>query len=130
MAKQQYSKAGNQQRPKYESLGLAIIWGRRWFGDLGRYHRQKGSVRLLLFLPRAGRGSDQTYADIKKLASTIESHEELTSVGVELSQTQASVSVVPVDQTLDSLKSLYSRLTKIPDTDAILVPALLQLRSK
>ncbi len=65
------------------------------------------------------RGSDQTYSDIKKLASTIESHEELTLVGAQLSQIQASVSGAPVDQTVDSLKSLYSILTKIPDTEKI-----------
>ena len=65
------------------------------------------------------RGSDQTYTDIKKLASTIESHEELTLVGAELSQIQASMSGAPVDQTLDSLKSIYSKLTKISDTEEI-----------
>ena len=65
------------------------------------------------------RGSDQTYTDIKKLASTIESHEELTLVGTELSQIQASMSGAPVDQTLESLKSIYSKLTKIPDTEKI-----------
>ena len=65
------------------------------------------------------RGSDQTYAEIKKLASTIESHEELTLVGTELSQIQASMSGAPVDQTLESLKSIYSKLTKIPDTEKI-----------
>ena len=65
------------------------------------------------------RGSDQTYAEIKKLASTIESHEELTLVRTDLSQIQASVSGAPVDQTLESLKSIYSKLTKIPDTEKI-----------
>ena len=65
------------------------------------------------------RGSDQTYADIKKLASTIESHEELTLVRTDLSQIQASMSGAPVDQTLESLKSIYSKLTKIPDTEKI-----------
>jgi tripartite ATP-independent transporter DctM subunit len=65
------------------------------------------------------RVSDQTYTDIKKLASTIESHEELTLVGAELSQIQASMSGAPIDQTLDSLKSIYSKLTKISDTEEI-----------
>ena len=65
------------------------------------------------------RGSDQTYADIKKLASIIESHEELTQIVAELNQIQASMSEAPVDQTLESLKSIYSKLTKIPDTEKI-----------
>lgn len=97
-----------------QKLGLIPADWKQTNGEFKKLTAQLNRARM-----QFRRSSDQIYADIKKLASTIESHEELTSVGSELSQIQASMSGAPVDQTLDSLKSLYSKLTKIPDTEKI-----------